>query len=145
MSTLEDSDRTLFQPLRWTYGLVPIVAGLDKFTNLLTDWTSYLHPSVAAALPVDAATFMHAIGIVEIAVGLLVLTRYARLGAYLAMGWLALMAAQLLALGRYDIAVRDLVMAVGAWTLAQLATMRERATQADPSVAARALGHAEAR
>jgi hypothetical protein len=146
MGTIEDVDKTLYQPLRFTYGLVPIVAGLDKFTNLLTDWTSYLHPGLAALLPVDAAVFMRAIGIVEILVGVLVLTRFTRIGAYLAMAWLALIAVQLAVLGRFDIAVRDLVMAVGAWSLAQVAAIHERlAHGGEATLRSSPLEHAEAR
>ena len=145
MDTIEDVDKTLYSPLRFTYGLVPIVAGLDKFTNLLTDWTSYLHPSLVALLPFDAAVFMRAIGIVEIVVGVLVLTRFTRIGAYLAMAWLALIAVQLAALGRFDIAVRDLVMAVGAWSLAQVAAIHGRLAQSEATLGSHSLEHAEAR
>ena len=146
MRSTQDTDRTLFQPLRFTYGLVPVIAGADKFTNLLTDWTSYLHPGVASLLPIDASAFMRAIGVVEIAVGVLVLLpRFTRIGAYVAMAWLALIAAQLVAIGQFDVAVRDLVMAVGAWTLAQVTTARERAGELEGSIASAPLEHAEAR
>ncbi|MCC3159010.1 hypothetical protein LJ737_17335 [Hymenobacter sp. 15J16-1T3B] len=108
------------QVLRLTYGLVPIVAGLDKFTNLLTDWTAYLTPALTRLLPVSAGAFMHLVGLIEIAAGLLVLLR-PRVGAWVVMAWLLLIAASLLAGGHYyDVAVRDAVMAVGAWSLARL-------------------------
>jgi len=106
--------------LRWTYGLVPLLAGLDKFFNLLTDWPKYLSPSIAALLPVAPSAFLHLVGIVEIVVGLAVLTRFPRLGAYVASAWLVLIALNLLAAGTFDVAVRDLAMAVGAFTLARL-------------------------
>src|SRR5436309_7840562 len=118
---------SLYRPLWLTYVLVPLLAGLDKFFNLLTDWPKYLSPWMAGVLPVPAPTFLHAVGIIEIAVGLLVLTRWTRLGAWIAMAWLALIAVNLVTMGLFDIAVRDLAMAVGAYTLARLAEIRGEA------------------
>jgi uncharacterized membrane protein YphA (DoxX/SURF4 family) len=115
---------SIYIPLRLTYGLVPVVAGLDKFTNLLTNWAAYLPPVVADHLPVDPSTFMMVVGVVEIAAGLAVLTGLTRLGAYVVMAWLVLIALNLVAAGHLDIAVRDLVMAVGAFTLGQAAALR---------------------
>jgi hypothetical protein len=120
----------LYRPLWLTYGLVPLLAGLDKFLNLLTDWPKYLSPAMAGLLPVSPQTFMHAVGIIEIAVSLLVLTRWTRLGAWIAMAWLALIAVNLGTMGLFDIAVRDLAMAVGAFTLARLAELRQSAPAA---------------
>jgi len=111
----------VYTPLRLTFGLVPIVAGLDKYTNLLTDWSQYVSPMVRNVLPFDAATLMYLIGPVEIIVGVLILSRHTRIGAWLAAGWLTLIAVELLTLGRLDVAVRDLVMAVAAYGLAHLA------------------------
>lgn len=112
--------------LRVTYGLIPLLAGLDKFFNLLTNWERYLAPAIASFLPVSAATFMRAVGVIEIAVGILILTRWTRIGAYIASAWLVLIAINLVISGSYfDVAVRDLAMAVGAWTLARLSLFRE--------------------
>ena len=112
--------------LRITYGLVPLLAGLDKFFDLLTNWTAYLAPAIANLLPVSAQTFMRAAGVVEILVGILILTRWTRIGAYIASAWLVLIAFNLLMSGsHFDVAVRDLAMAVGAWTLARLSFVRE--------------------
>ena len=121
---------SLYRPLWLTYGLVPLLAGLDKFFNLLADWPKYLSPWVAGLLPVSAQTFMYAVGIIEIAVGLMVLTRWTRLGAWIAAAWLVLIALNLVTLGLFDIAVRDLAMAVGAYTLARLAELRQDAPAA---------------
>ena len=108
------------QILKITYGLVPIVAGLDKFTNLLTDWKKYLPASFTGVLPVSPATFMMIVGIIEIVAGLLVLLR-SLIGAYVVMAWLIAIALTLIIGGHYyDVAVRDLAMAVGAYVLAQL-------------------------
>jgi uncharacterized membrane protein YphA (DoxX/SURF4 family) len=124
---------SLYRPLWLTYGLVPLLAGLDKFLNLLTDWPKYLSPWVANLLPVSAQTFMYAVGIIEIVVGLMVLTRWTRLGAWIAAAWLVLIALNLVTLGLFDIAVRDLAMAVGAYTLARLAELRQEAPAARPA------------
>jgi len=121
---------SLYRPLWLTYGLVPLLAGLDKFFNLLTDWPKYLSPWVEGLLPVSAQTFMYAVGVIEIVVGLMVLTRWTRLGAWIATAWLALIAVNLVTLGLFDIAVRDLAMAVGASTLARLAELRQESPAA---------------
>ena len=106
--------------LKFTYGLVPIVAGLDKFANLLTDWSQYLNPSLAQMLPFSAATFMAIVGVIEIVAGILVFVR-TELGAYVVSAWLVCIALTLLLSGKYlDVAVRDLVMAIGAYSLARL-------------------------
>lgn len=106
--------------LKYTFGLVPIVAGLDKFTNLLTDWTQYLSTGMADILPFEVGTFMAIVGIIEIAAGILVLIR-PFIGGYVVSAWLTLIALTLLLSGSYlDVAVRDIVMAIGAFSLAKL-------------------------
>jgi len=114
--------KQLSQTLRVTFGIVPIVAGLDKFTNLLTHWSDYLGNN-KSMLPMDPETFMKVVGVIEIIAGIIVFTRTV-VGAYIVMIWLICIAIQLLVGGHYfDVAVRDLVMAVGAYTLAQLTKM----------------------
>jgi len=111
--------------LRIAYGVVPIVAGLDKFTNLLVDWKTYLSPVAIRLLPVSPTTFMHLVGVIEIVVGLLVLFAATRVGAYIAAVWLACIALNILTSGQHlDVAVRDAVMAIGAYTLARLQEVR---------------------
>lgn len=111
--------------LRSGYGLVPILAGLDKFFHLLADWTAYLSPAVQNLAPMSPQALMHIVGIVEIAAGLIVLSPWTRLGSYAVTGWLIAIAANLVLSGTYfDIAVRDLVMAAGAYTLGQLTAVR---------------------
>jgi uncharacterized membrane protein YphA (DoxX/SURF4 family) len=106
--------------LRFAYGLVPIVAGADKFTDFLTHWEQYLNPGVARMLPFSPVTFMHLVGIIEIIAGVLVLAK-PRLGAFVVMAWLLAIAAQLLVGWSYvDVAVRDIMMSLGALTLARL-------------------------
>ncbi len=113
----------IFLLLRTTYGIVPIVAGLDKFTDILTNWDAYLNPRLAALLPFSAHTFMLIAGVVEIAAGALVFAR-PRFGAYVVTAWLVSIALSLIAAGNYfDVAVRDLVMAIGAYCLGNLAPL----------------------
>lgn len=110
----------VFNLLRLTYGLVPIVAGLDKFTNLLTHWEKYLHPGLASMLPFSPHTFMMIVGVIEIVAGIIVLIRPAA-GGLIVMAWLAVIALTLIASGNYiDVAVRDLTMAIGAYSLSRI-------------------------
>ncbi|MBB6611583.1 tRNA (5-methylaminomethyl-2-thiouridylate)-methyltransferase [Pontibacter sp. Tf4] len=103
--------------MKYTYGLVPIVAGLDKFTHLLTDWNKYLAPVVADMLPFSVNTFMSIVGVIEIIAGVLVLIR-PKIGSLVVCLWLVGIALNLLLSGEYfDVAVRDLVMAIGAFSL----------------------------
>jgi uncharacterized membrane protein YphA (DoxX/SURF4 family) len=103
--------------LRWTYGLVPIVAGADKFMHLLTDWNKYLAPVVTDIIPLSPDTFMGIVGVIEIIAGIIVLAR-PKLGSIIVGCWLLAIAINLLLTGQYfDIAVRDIVMAIGAFCL----------------------------
>lgn len=134
MNTNERPISTAFWALRVCFGVMPIAAGLDKFVGLLADWESYLAPSVQGLLPVEPATFLALVGIVEIAVGVLVLTRFVRVGAILAGAWLALVAVQLVLAGALDVAVRDLVLAVAAFALVELHQARSAAGAASTAL-----------
>jgi uncharacterized membrane protein YphA (DoxX/SURF4 family) len=97
--------------------LVPIVAGADKFAHMLTDWDKYLAPIVTDILPLSAGTFMMIVGIIEIVAGILVLVK-PKIGSLVVGLWLIGIAINLLLLGQYfDVAVRDVVMAIGAFSL----------------------------
>lgn len=114
--------------LRIGLGLGPFLAGLDKFFNLLANWEMYLSPLALKVVPVSAGTFMRGVGIVEMIVGLAVLTRWTRVGAYVVMVWLLAIAANLVSTGMFfDLAVRDIEIAIGAFTLAKLTEVREAA------------------
>ena len=116
---LNQSIKPTFNLLRLTFGIVPIVAGIDKYTDLLTNWDKYLHPAIAAMLPPH--TFMMIVGAIEIVAGIIVLAKPA-IGGYIVAAWLTCIALSLLAGGNYlDVAVRDLVMAIAAFSLARLA------------------------
>jgi len=107
--------------LRVALGATAFLAGLDKFFNLLANWPGYLSPLAAGLLPMSASSFMHIIGVVEMAVGAVILTGYTRLGGYVAAVWLVGIAVNLVTTGQYfDIAVRDVAMAIAAFTLARL-------------------------
>jgi len=112
--------------LRIGLGVGPIVTGVDKFFNKLTDWTMYLSPVATKVVPVSAATFMHVVGVVEIVAGILVLSRWTKWGAYLVMAWLLGIAVNLVTTGMFnDLAMRDVEIAIGAFALAQLSAWRE--------------------
>lgn len=104
-----------------------LLDGRHKFFNLLADWTSYVSPLAAQFLPVSTATFMGMVGVIEFAVGAAILAGWTRFGAYVASAWLVAVAANLVGAGFYDVAVRDIVMALAAFTLARLAEVREEA------------------
>lgn len=117
--------------LRIGVGLGPIIAGVDKYFNKLTDWSMYLSPLATKVVPVSANTFMHVVGVVEIIAGLIVLSRWTKIGSYIVMAWLLCIAVNLLTMGMfYDLAVRDVEIAVGAFVLSQLTAVREQQLKA---------------
>jgi uncharacterized membrane protein YphA (DoxX/SURF4 family) len=128
-TTLQLSEvQKVWLTLKLTYGLVPIVAGLDKFTNILTDWSQYLSPSIVQMLPFSASTFMMIVGVIEIVAGLIVLFK-TELGAYIVAAWLVCIALTLIASWKFvDVAVRDVVMAIGAYSLARLTRAKHEET-----------------
>ena len=113
--------------LRIGLGMGPIITGIDKFFNKLTDWGMYLSPIATKIVPVSATTFMRGVGVVEILAGLIVLSRWTKLGSYIVMLWLVGIAVNLLTTGMfYDLAMRDVEIAIGAFALSQLAAVREQ-------------------
>lgn len=118
--------KTAWRTLWITLGLVPIVAGLDKFFNLLTNWEMYLNPLLPRLLHLSPVVLMHIVGVIEMVAGVLIFTRWTRFAAYILMAWLCGIAINLVTQGRFfDIAVRDLVIATGAFALAKLTEVRE--------------------
>lgn len=113
--------------LKIAVGIGPIIAGTDKFFNKLTDWSMYLSPLATKVVPVSVTTFMHVVGIVEIIAGLIVLSRWTKLGSYIVVLWLLSIAVNLCTTGMfYDLAFRDVEIAVGAFVLSQLSAAREQ-------------------
>lgn len=127
-----------FWALRIGFGAAAFLAGLDKFFNLLVDWSQYLSPLFTRFVPLPVSTAMAIVGVIEMAAGILLLAGVTRLGGYVVMAWLVLIALNLLTTGRfYDIAVRDLVLSIGAYTLARLTEVRQ-----EDSVGVRRVAHA---
>ena len=115
-----------FWTLRIAFGLTAFLAGLDKFFNLLADWEKYASPLLLDLVPLSAGTLMRAAGVIEILAGLALLAGVTRLGGYVVAGWLTMIALSLVTSGAYlDVAVRDLVMACGAFVLARLSEVRQ--------------------
>jgi hypothetical protein len=109
-----------YQILYVGFTVAPLLAGLDKFTHLLTDWDQYLAPVVAGVLPVSGHTFMLFVGIVEMAAAMLVAAR-PRIGAYVVAAWLFGIIGNLLLIpGYFDVALRDFGLALGAIAIARL-------------------------
>jgi len=111
--------------LKIALGLMAVLAGLDKYFNKLADWEMYLSPYATKVLPVSAVTFMHIVGVIEIIAGIIVFSRWTKVGGYIVMAWLICIAVNLVTTGMFfDIAVRDLELAAAAFVLAQLSTAR---------------------
>jgi hypothetical protein len=121
MAAVPDRARQAFRILHLGFVVAPILAGLDKFFELLVDWDQYLAPVVTDVLPVSGHTVMLVVGVVEIAAGVLVALR-PRIGGYVVAAWLWLIIVNLLVLGDYfDVALRDFGLSLGALALARLA------------------------
>src|SRR5262245_31021725 len=122
--------------LKLALGAAPLIAGLDKFFNVLTNWADYLNPRALELVPVEADVFMRGVGVVEMLVGLLILTRWTKLGANLAACWLVAIAINLAAMEKfYDIAVREVLLAVAMSSLARIAAVRDSARVASDAKA----------
>jgi hypothetical protein len=120
--------------LRIGLGVGPFLAGLDKYFNLLTNWTGYISPLALKILPFSGQTLMHIVGVVEMIVGLAILTKWTRVGAYVASAWLVAIAINLASTGMFfDIAVRDVEMAVAAFVLARMTEVRRDELQGEVS------------
>jgi uncharacterized membrane protein YphA (DoxX/SURF4 family) len=112
-----------FLLLRIAFVVAPIVFGIDKFANVLTDdWTRYLAGEFNDIIPGNASDAMHIVGVVEIVAGLVVAVT-PRFGGYLVAAWLGGIIVSLLLVGGYgDIAMRDFGLLLSALTLARLAS-----------------------
>jgi hypothetical protein len=115
-----------FLLLRTVFTVAPILFGLDKFAEVLTDWERYLAPEFNDLIPGTAHQAMLIVGVVEIAAGVLVAV-LPRIGGYVVAAWLAGIILNLLLIGDfYDVALRDFGLLVAALALAQLAAAHER-------------------
>lgn len=113
--------------LRVGFTVLPILFGIDKFTNALVNWDTYLAPWIDRIMPGDAHQFMYFVGAVEIVAGLSILLK-PRYGSWIVAAWLAGIVVNLFTYsGYYDIAMRDLGLMLAALTLARLASVYDPA------------------
>ncbi|MGA8440228.1 MAG: hypothetical protein WB714_18515 [Candidatus Sulfotelmatobacter sp.] len=127
MTEIDNRLNTSWWALRIGLGVGPIITGIDKYFNKLADWGMYLSPLTTKVVPVSPTTLMHVIGVVEIIAGLIVVSRWTKIGSYIVMFWLLGIAVNLLTTGMfYDLAMRDVEIAIGAFALSQLTTVREQ-------------------
>ena len=118
-------ERQAFLLLRIVFTVAPVIFGLDKFTNVLTDWSMYLAPVVTDVVPLPAQTIMYVVGVVEIAAGLAVALK-PRFGSLLVAVWLLGIIVNLVILGSfYDVALRDFGLLVGALALNRLSQTKQ--------------------
>jgi uncharacterized membrane protein len=117
-----------FALLRTVFTVAPILFGLDKFFNLLTDWPAYLAQIVTDIVPLTGQQFMYVVGVVEIIAGIAVLV-VPRYGSLLVAAWLAGIIVNLLLVpGFYDVALRDFGLFVAALALFRLSSVHGRRT-----------------
>ena len=115
---------SVWRTLRWTFGLIPIAAGADKFFNLLTQWPKYVSPAMAHLSPLSPQHLMYVAGLIEIVAGLAILfSPWTRTFAFVVGAWLVCIALNLLAGGYYDVAVRDIAMAIAAFSFGRLSAV----------------------
>ncbi|HEV3001361.1 MAG TPA: hypothetical protein VGW75_11530 [Solirubrobacteraceae bacterium] len=124
-----------FMLLRIAFTVAPILFGLDKFAEVLTDdWTRYLASEFDDVIPGSAQDAMYLVGAIEIVAGLVVLVA-PRFGGLLVAGWLGGIIVSLLLVGGYgDVALRDFGLLLGALTLARLASAYAGGRRPDPAV-----------
>lgn len=103
--------------LRYSYGIVILLVGLDKIfgTDLIVQWSKYISPFALSILPISVPAFLVLIGIIEVVVAIMMLTKFPRIAGYLSIAWLLIIAVNLFLGGFIDIAVRDILLAVGAY------------------------------
>ena len=115
-----------YQILHLGFTVAPILAGLDKFTHILCNWDQYLAPWVAHLSPISGHTLMMIAGLIEAAAAVVVAVK-PRLGAPVVGVWLCLIIVNMVSMGTYyDVALRDLGLALGAFALWRLAPVAER-------------------
>lgn len=115
-----------FWLLRIGFVALPLLMGLDKFTNILTDWPGYLAPWIIAILPLGAQAAMYVVGVIEIVAGLAVAVR-PRLAAWVVAVWLLGIIVNLVTYpGFFDVALRDVGLLVAAVALGLLAAKYDR-------------------
>lgn len=126
MELISKNTNKVIHILTWTFGILAIAAGADKFVHLLTNWDKYLAPIVTDILPISGHLFMKIVGVIEIIAGILVFAR-PHIGSIIVSLWLFGIAVNLVLTGQYfDIAVRDIVMSISAFCLFLLTSSEKR-------------------
>src|SRR3954452_15600994 len=134
ITTADPADQA-FLLLRTVFTVAPIVFGLDKFANVLTDWPQYLAPWIDHLVPGTAQQAMYAVGVMEVVAGVVVAV-LPRWGSLLVAAWLAGIIVNLLTLpGFYDVALRDFGLLIAAVALGRLAARYAPARRAAGSAA----------
>jgi uncharacterized membrane protein YphA (DoxX/SURF4 family) len=112
--------------LRVGLGAIAVVAGLDKFFNLLTFWPHYVAAPFAKLMPITPQLFMYIVGVIEVIVGVAILAKWSRYFGYVLMVWMWCIAIDLIAARLFDIAARDVAISLGAFALAKLSEVHDR-------------------
>lgn len=127
MMVNDNAFNKLWTASKYIYGLVPVLIGLDKFFFFIVDWNIYVSPAAASMIPI--ATLVPLVGIIEIAAGILILTKYPRFGAYLVAAWIGVVIINLFMIGGlYDIILRDIAIAYGYIVFGFLTRIKETST-----------------
>jgi hypothetical protein len=125
-SSTDRPGQEAFWILRTAFTVAPILFGLDKFANVMTNWPKYLAGQFNDLIPGDAHQAMLMVGVVEVVAGLLVFFM-PRIGAYVVVLWLAGIITNLLLIGGYgDVALRDFGLLLAALALARIAPAYSR-------------------
>lgn len=120
-----DDAHQAYMILKLGFTVLPLIAGLDKFFNLLVDWTQYLTPLVPQWTGIDPVVFMMIVGVIEVIAGIAVAVK-PKFGALIVAAWLwGIIINLLLVPGYFDVALRDLGLSFGALALARLAARNE--------------------
>jgi hypothetical protein len=139
--TQDSHEMHAYTALKIGFVVAPLVAGLDKFFNLLTDWTMYLAPIVPDILNVTPQTFMYIVGVIEVVAAIGVLMKPKVFG-YVVSAWLVGIICNLLIHGQYfDIALRDLGLAIGAYAMAELARKHDVGVEKRSNIGHEKRGH----
>jgi hypothetical protein len=122
-TSVHDPTYQAYQILHWGFVAAPVIAGADKFLNLLTDWDKYLAPVLGHLSPLSSHGTMLVVGVIEMVAGLVV-ALVPRVGAYVVAAWLAGIIVDLLLLGSFlDVALRDFGLLLGALALGRLSAV----------------------
>ena len=118
-TTLVTESKRAYQILHLGYTVAPILFGLDKFFNVMTDWVDFLPAFVTDA--VSGSVVMGIVGVIEIAAGIGVWLR-PKIFAPVVVAWLGVIIVTLILAGGFlDIALRDFGLLLGALALWRLA------------------------